>query len=164
VADFRVVGVDPGLAATGFAVVEARDRKGVAQVWDTISTSQSDPLPQRLRHIFIDFMEILKQWNARILVIEDAYVMQRFPKAALQLGAVRGVLKLAAALEEMDVIELTPTEVKVALTGNGRAPKEQVEKTVRKLCTIQGEIKTTHASDALALAIVGLSRCGAVRW
>jgi crossover junction endodeoxyribonuclease RuvC len=61
-------------------------------------------------------------------------------------------------------MELKPTEIKAALTGNGRANKDQVERAVRKFLGIKEPIKSEHASDALALALVGLSRANAVRW
>jgi crossover junction endodeoxyribonuclease RuvC len=61
-------------------------------------------------------------------------------------------------------MELKPTEIKAALTGNGRANKDQVEKAVRKILGIKEQIKSEHASDALALALVGLSRANAVQW
>lgn len=161
---FTAIGVDPGLAETGFAVVEVIEKKGLPRALDTISTCPGDSTPKRLQTIFVDFGRILRQWNVQLLVIEDVYVMPKYPKAAMQLGAVRGVLKVAAAMEEVQVMELRPTEVKVALTGNGRASKQQVERTVRKLCALSDEIKPDHASDALAMAMVGLSRCGMIRW
>jgi len=164
VANFRAIGVDPGLAETGYAVIEVFDKKGIAQEWNSFTTDPSDSMPKRLLKIFADFKKILQKWSAEILFLEGVYVLPKFPKAALQLGAVRGVLELAAAIDNIEVMELKPTEVKMALTGNGRARKDQVERAVRKILMIKETIKPAHASDALALALVGLSRYGAVRW
>ena len=161
---FTAVGVDPGLADTGIAVVEVVGRKGVPRLWDTISTNSKVPVPKRLESIFHKTVDTLRQWQAGLLVVEDVYFLPKYPKAAMQLGAVCGILNLAAALEQVEVLEIKPTEVKMALTGNGRAPKEQVEKAVRRICGIKSHIGASHASDALALAIVGLSRVGKVRW
>jgi len=74
------------------------------------------------------------------------------------------VLMLAAAAANMTVLELKPTEVKLALTGNGRASKQQVERSVRKILMVDGAIDSEHAADALALALVGLSRSGSPLW
>ena len=162
--EFRAIGVDPGLSKTGYAVVEVSNRKVIAREWNVFSTSSEDSIPRRLQSIYTDFEKILKKWDAQILILEDVFVLPKYPKAALQLGAVRGVLSLAAAIENMEVMELKPTEVKMALTGNGRANKDQLERAVRKLIMVEDKIKSEHASDALALALVGLSRSGVVQW
>jgi crossover junction endodeoxyribonuclease RuvC len=97
-------------------------------------------------------------------VLEDIFVYNKYPKAAIQLGAVRGVIYLVAQHKKIDAYEMKPTEVKSALTGNGRASKQQVEKTTQKILDIKDTIKSNHATDALALAITGLSRNGYFRW
>lgn len=158
------IGVDPGLSKTGYAVVEVNDKRGIAREWDTLSTDPKESTPKRLQSIFLNFEKILQKWDAQILILEDVFMLPKFPKAALQLGAVRGVLALAAANKNMVIIELKPTEVKMALTGNGRANKDQVERAVRKILSLKDKVKPEHASDALALALVGLSRADAARW
>ena len=70
---FTAIGVDPGLADTGFAVIEVVDRRGVARAWDTISTNAKEPVPKRLETIYSRIVEILKQWNTGLLVLEDVY-------------------------------------------------------------------------------------------
>ncbi len=160
----RAIGVDPGLLRTGYAIVEVSEKRGIVREWNSFSTNPKESIPRRLQGIYINFKKFLKKWNPQLLILEDVYVLSKYPKAALQLGAVRGVLTLAAAIENIEVMELKPTEVKMALTGNGRANKDQVEKAVRKILKIKEKIKPEHASDALALALVGLSRAGAVRW
>ncbi len=163
-ASYTAIGVDPGLAETGFAVIEVVEKKGFARTWDTISTDSKESMPQRLEKIFGNFVKILQQWHAQLLVLEDVYSLPKYPKAGMQLGAVCGILNLAAAIENVQVLQMNPTEVKMALTGNGRAPKDQVEKAVRRICGIRSQIRPSHASDALALAMVGLSRLGMVKW
>jgi len=164
VAELRAIGVDPGLSKSGYAVIEVLDKTWAAREWSSFSTDPKASTSKRLQQIYINFEKLLRKWNAQIVVIEDVYVLPKYPKAALQLGAVRGVLMLAAATENMVVLELKPTEVKMALTGNGRAGKQQVERTVRKILRVEEKIESDHASDALALALVGLSRSGSFRW
>ena len=162
--NFTAVGVDPGLADTGIAVIEVVEHRGYARTWKTISTKSKDSMPMRLHAIYNGVVEVFTKWNATVLVVEDVFFLPKYPKAAMQLGAVHGVLNLAAALKNLEVVEMKPTEVKKALTGNGRAPKDQVERAVRRMCGIKEPIKPDHASDALALAVVGLSRLGLVNW
>ena len=161
---FTAVGIDPGLAETGIAVIEVIERRGYARTWETFTTKSKESIPRRLEALFNGIVEIFTKWNATVLVVEDVFFLPKYPKAAMQLGAVHGILNLAAALKNIEVVTIKPTEVKMALTGNGRAPKEQVEKAVRRICGITETIKPSHASDALALAVVGLSRLGVVKW
>jgi len=163
-AHIKAIGIDPGLATTGFAIVETLERHGRACHWGNIKTSSDLPFSERLNIIYTQLSEILSHWHPQLMVMEDIYVYNKYPKAAIQLGAVRGVIYLVAQHKKIDTCEMKPTEVKSALTGNGRASKQQVEKTTQKILDIKETIKSNHASDALALAITGLSRNGYFRW
>ena len=160
----KVIGIDPGLAMTGFGVVEALSRGGRACEWGTIRTEPGAPLPFRLKTIYDELKILFEEWKPNLLVLEDVFVLKQFPKAAIQLGEVRGVIYLAAQEREIPVLEVKPTEVKSALTGSGRADKEQVKKTIRRILRIEGPISSSHAGDALALALTGLSRNGNLYW
>jgi len=160
----KAIGVDPGLASTGFAVVEALEKRGRACHWGNIKTNPNLTFSERLNSIYYQLSEILSCWHPQLLIMEDVYVYHKFPKAVIQLGAVRGVIYLAAHHKKIDVYEIKPTELKSALTGNGRASKQQVEKITQKILNIKETIRSNHASDALALAITGLSRNGFFCW
>ncbi len=160
----KAIGIDPGLAMTGFGVVEALSRGGKACEWGTIRTEASCPIPLRLKTIYDELKGLLKKWEPNILALEEVFVLKQFPKAAIQLGEVRGVIYLAAQEENIPVIEVRPTEVKSALTGSGRADKEQIKKTIRRILKIEDPLSSSHAGDALALALTGLSRNGNFRW
>jgi len=160
----KAIGIDPGLANTGFAIVEALERRGRACHWGDIKTSSNLPFSERLNIIYTQLSEILSHWHPQLLVMEDVYVYNKYPKAAIQLGAVKGIIYLAAQHKEVDACGIKPTEVKSALTGNGRASKQQVEKMAQKILNIKETIKSNHVSDALALAVTGLSRNGFFRW
>ena len=73
---------------------------------------------------------------------------------------VKGIIYLAAHVLQTKIMDIKPTEAKKAITGNGRAKKEQVEKAVRNILNIQEKVKPNHASDALALALTGVFRSG----
>lgn len=160
----RAIGIDPGLAATGFAIVETTGRGGRACEWGGIKTDSRDPLPSRLCRLFDAVGGIVEKWLPDLMVMEDVFMVERFPRAAIQLGEVRGVISLAAWKQNIPIAEIKPTEVKRALTGNGRAAKDQIEKTLRQMLGIEGRIMPHHASDAMALALMGLSRRGWLRW
>ncbi len=158
------IGVDPGLASTGFAVIELLERGGRVCQWGTITTCPGPTLSERLSCIYANLSEILSRWHPRLMVVEDVYVYKKYPKAAIQLGAVRGVVLLAAEHGRVRVCEIKPTEIKSALTGSGRASKEQVGTMIRRVLNFQGGKTSDHVSDAMALAVTGLSRSGLLRW
>lgn len=160
----RALGIDPGLAATGFAVVETIDRGGRACEWGGIRTDSRRPMASRLCRLFDAVVEITERWTPDLMVIEDVFVVDRFPRSAIQLGAVRGVICLAGWKQNIPIAEIKPTEMKKALTGNGWAAKDQIEKSLRRMLGIEERITPHHASDAMALALTGLSRNGWLRW
>ncbi len=156
----RALGIDPGLAATGFAVAEALIKGGELCVWGSIRTQSKKTQPLRLQEIYEGIDQLIKKWSPQLLVIEDVFVLDKFPKAAIQLGEVVGVIMLAAQNNMVETLRICPTEVKSCLTGNGRADKSIVSKAVKRIFSVKTDIKPDHASDAAALALVGLSRKG----
>lgn len=160
----KAIGIDPGLAMTGFGVVEALSRGGKACDWGAIRTEPTSPIPLRLRTIYDGLKGLLGKWNPNLLALEEVFVLRQFPKAAIQLGEVRGVIYLAAQEMNVPVVELKPTEVKSALTGSGRADKDQMKKAIRQILRIENSLSSSHAGDALALAVTGLSRHTNFRW
>lgn len=160
----KAIGIDPGLAMTGFGIVEAVDRGGKACDWGTIRTESDCPLPLRLKIIYDGIRRLFERWEPDLLAIEDVFVLQQFPKAAIRLGEVRGVICLAAQEQEISIVEVKPTEVKSALTGSGRADKKQMQRAIRQMLKIEEPIGSSHAGDALALALTGLSRTSQFRW
>ena len=149
---------------TGFGVVETLSRGGKACDWGAIRTEADCPIPLRLKIIYDELKGLLEKWKPSLLVLEEVFVLKEFPKAAIQLGEVRGVIYLAAQEMDIPVMEVKPTEVKSALTGSGRADKKQIERAIRQLLRIEGSLGSSHAGDALALALTGLSRSRNFRW
>ncbi|MDO9123144.1 MAG: crossover junction endodeoxyribonuclease RuvC [Deltaproteobacteria bacterium] len=160
----KAIGIDPGLAMTGFGVVETLSRGGKACDWGAIRTESDCPISLRLKIIYDGIKELLEKWRPDLLAVEQVFVLKQFPKAAIQLGEVRGVIFLAAQEKDIPVVEVRPTEVKSALTGSGRADKKQIERAIRQLLRIEGSLGSSHAGDALALALTGLSRSRNFRW
>jgi crossover junction endodeoxyribonuclease RuvC len=160
----KAIGIDPGLAMTGFGIVETLSQGGKACDWGAIRTEAGSPIPIRLKTIYDELKRLCEKWKPNMLVLEEVFVLKQFPKAAIQLGEVRGVIYLAAQEMNIPVVDIKPTEVKSALTGSGRAEKEQIQKTVRRILKIEAPLDSSHAGDALALALTGLSRNTNFRW
>jgi crossover junction endodeoxyribonuclease RuvC len=158
------LGIDPGLAATGFAVVGCLQRGGELCDWGAITTSSKTPPEKRLHEIYCSVRELIVQWQPDIIAIEDIYVLKTYPRAAIQLGEVKGIIALAAAEADIDYLHIKPAEVKHGLTGNGRAPKHQVSRAVQSSLGLAHSIKPEHASDAAAIALMALSRTGHYNW
>jgi crossover junction endodeoxyribonuclease RuvC len=160
----RIIGIDPGLARTGFAVVEPLQKGGRVCHCGNINTDPGHPIGDRLSIIYRELSRVLEEWRPDLMVLEDVFVMKQFPMAAMQLGEVRGVIRLAARNMKVPISEMKPTEVKNALTGSGRADKGQIKRVVRRMLHVEDSIKSDHISDAMALALTGLTRNGLFRW
>lgn len=151
----RVLGIDPGLRATGYGVVEAGrgDLRHVAS--GTIIIPLTPPLPERLRALFDALTEICVRYQPAAMAVEHAFLAKNVA-VALKLGQAQGIALLVAAQAALPVTEYSPSEIKVAVTGYGGAAKEQVKQMVGRLLRLAVEPTTDHATDALATAICHL--------
>jgi crossover junction endodeoxyribonuclease RuvC len=154
----KIIGIDPGLAATGIGIVSGLGPRIDSYSFGSIHTSKNTSLPGRLDKIFSKLLELLKSENPDLMVIEDVYSLNRYPKSGLLLGQVTGVIQLAGFHAAVPSIEIPVREAKQILTGNGNADKQQLEKAVRHQLKHKLPIKPVHASDAMGLALIGLYR------
>ena len=154
----KVIGVDPGLSATGVGIVRGIDLKVDGFSFGSIHTSKNLPLLNRLDKIFSNLLKVLNDEKPDLMVVEDVFSTEKFPNAGITLGKVTGVILLAGCRMEIPVIEVPVRESKQVLTGNGNATKIQLEKAVRRLLNLTTPIRPYHASDALGLALLGLFR------
>ena len=154
----KVIGIDPGLAATGFGVVQGSGSRIGDYVFGTIRTSKAETLPSRLHRIFSEVCSILISEKPDLMVIEDIFSLKQYPKSSIALGKVSGVILLACSQCGVVTMEVPVREVKRILTGNGNANKNQIERAVRRFLKRDTPITPSHASDAIALALIGLFR------
>ncbi|MFC1591743.1 crossover junction endodeoxyribonuclease RuvC [Thermodesulfobacteriota bacterium] len=161
---YRALGIDPGLAATGYAVIGSFSKGGEVCSAGSIKTAPRHSVPLRLQQIYREMSTLIETWLPQLIVVEDVYVLDKFPKAAIQLGEVRGVIYLAAQERAVEILSIRPTVVKSCLAGNGRATKQQVSRSVKRVLGLSREITPDHASDAAALALIGMSRKGFISW
>ncbi len=153
-----VLGIDPGLAATGIGFVTGLGNKIFQYAYGAVNTSQRAVQGKRLEKIYDRVNALIQKEQPDLVVIESVFSLEKYPKSAIALGKVCGVILLAAQKSQCVVKEVAVREAKQVLTGNGNAPKEQLEKAVRNVLGCQSAIRPYHASDALGLALIGLFR------
>ena len=153
-----VIGIDPGLAATGVGIVRGSGRNITGYSFGSISTSKSNPLPNRLDHIYSKILQTLKAEKPDLMVVEDSFSLTKYPKSGITLGQVSGVVLLAGWQVGVSSVEIPVREAKQVLTGNGNATKVQLEEAVRQRLNHKSAIRPYHASDALGLALIGFYR------
>jgi len=158
----KIIGIDPGLAATGIGVVQGIDFKVSDYSYGGIYTSKNLPLPDRLACIYSKLTHIIETQKPDVMIVEDVFSLEKFPKSGITLGEVTGVILLAGCKAGVPVSEISVREAKQVITGNGRATKLQLEMAVRNLLNQSKAIRPFHASDALGLALIGLYRHKAV--
>ncbi len=154
----KIVGIDPGLSATGIGIVKGMGFNVEGYSFGNINTSKNLSLPNRLDQLFSNLLLVLKDEKPDLMIVEDVFSVQKFPKAGITLGKVIGVVLLAGCKADVPVVEVSVREAKQVLTGNGSASKMQLEKAVRRLLNLTDPIRPYHASDAMGLALLGLFR------
>jgi crossover junction endodeoxyribonuclease RuvC len=154
----KIIGIDPGLAATGVGIVRGLGLRIDGYSFGSISTSTTTSLPKRLDQIFSKLLQILNTEKPDLMVVEDVYSLNRYPKSGILLGQVTGIVLLAGFQASVPSIEISVREAKQVLTGNGNATKMQLEKAVRHQLNHKTSIRPLHASDAMGLALIGLYR------
>ena len=150
-----ILGIDPGTATTGFSII--KDEKGKQELLDfgVIITDKSKKSEIRLREIYESLNKIIKKWQIDEVSVELVFFNTN-AKTVLAVGESRGGGKLAAAKGDLPIFEYTPLQVKMALTGYGRAEKSQVGRMVQKTFKLKFIPKPDDAADAVA---IGLCHC-----
>jgi crossover junction endodeoxyribonuclease RuvC len=147
-----ILGIDPGVAIVGYAVVEARGDALRMIACDVIRTPPGLPLALRLQHIYHQLGEVLTSYHPQEAAMEELF-FGRNVSTAIAVGQARGVALLALANSGLSIAEYTPNEVKLAVTGYGAAKKEQVGEMVRILLHLKAVPRPDDAADAAAIAI-----------
>jgi len=146
------MGIDPGLANTGFGVLRVSGSRMTAIDGGTIETGSEVADEHRLRTIHDSLVELIGWHEPESVALESLY-FGRNVRSALAVGQARGVIMLAAAAKELRCFDYTPQAVKLAVCGSGAAAKDQVKHMVGVLLKLPAEPPSDHAADALAVAI-----------
>lgn len=149
-----IAGIDPGLNTTGYGVIRT-DAVGVAWLAEggTIRPTAKAPLECRLQELHRGIREVLEEHRPDVVVVEELYSKYEHPRTAILMGHARGVVYLAAAEMGVAVVGYTASTVKRAVTGSGRASKDQVQSMVQRALRLAQAPQPDHVSDALALAL-----------
>jgi len=149
----RILGVDPGLEVTGYGLVacEGRHLRSVAS--GTVVTDPHRALVERLGELHARFTQVLTACAPDIVVLEELYAHYQHPMTAILMGHARGVLALAVVQQGIPLSCYPPTHVKKAVTGNGHATKQQIQRMVAALLKLPQLPEPNDVSDALALAL-----------
>jgi len=148
----RIMGIDPGIAITGYGIIERKGNDVVLLDCGSITTCSSIKIPERLSVIYNELTKIITEFKPSRVAIEELF-FNKNAKTVMQVGQARGVSILAAANKGVQVWEYTPLEVKQSIVGYGRASKEQVQEMVRILLNLKKAPKPDDVSDALAIAL-----------
>jgi crossover junction endodeoxyribonuclease RuvC len=147
-----VLGIDPGTAITGYGLVKGEDDDLTLVAYGAITTSSDWPLPERLQRIYQELTALIEDRQPTAVAVEELFFSKNV-RTALSVGQARGVALLAAANAGLPIHEYTPLQVKQAITGYGRATKDQVQQMVRMLLGLDSVPQPDDAADAIAVAI-----------
>ncbi len=149
----RILGVDPGLNITGYGVIEASSQGVSLCEAGVIRGRSSKSLTLRVREIYTGLCDVVKSLEPQVLALEQLYSHYQRPKTAILMGHARGVICLAAAEAEIPVEHYSATQVKKILTGNGRAPKHQIQLAIARELQLADPPDPPDVADALAIAV-----------
>ena len=149
------LGIDPGTATTGYGLITEKGDKLVFVDHGVITTSRKDTSQARLRKIYGGLKTIILDYRPKAMAVEKLYFGAN-TKTAMAVGQARGIVLLTAAEFKIPIAEYTPLEVKMAITGYGKADKKQVQHMVKNILGLTFLPKPDDAADALAIAICHL--------
>ncbi len=149
----RVLGIDPGTNYMGYAVVEKNTNKNFyLQIYGALELKKITDIYDRLRIIYRKVDNLIKQYSPDLLAIEAPFYGKN-PQSMLKLGRAQGVAIVAALNNNLQIVEYAPRKIKLAITGNGNASKEQVAAMVIKILNIKEKPSRFDQSDAAAVAL-----------
>lgn len=148
----RILGIDPGIGRTGWGVVEVQSAKCKAQNFGCFETEPNSYVPDRLEKIYDHIYELITTYKPQALAIEELFFNTNVT-TAFTVGQARGVVLLAAAQKKLPIGIYTPLQVKMAITGYGRAEKAQIGQMVKVLLSLEKIPKPDDTADALAIAL-----------
>lgn len=154
-----ILGIDPGLANTGWGVVRTDGPRCVPLAYGCIKTAAREPLPARLTLIHDEVRDVVERFRPDACAIESIFFGTN-AKSAFATGQARGVALLALAGHEIALAEYSPVQIKSVVVGTGTADKRQVIYMVRVALSLDHDPKPDHAADALAAALTHARLCG----
>lgn len=147
----KIIGIDPGIARVGWAVIETKGYEPNALAFGCITTDQKDTPQHRLMTIHTSLSEILKKYSPDVMSIEDLFFGTN-AKTAFVVGQARGVILLSAEQKDIPTVSYTPLAIKRAICGDGQADKKQILSMIMRIYKLTKPPKPDDTADALAIA------------
>ncbi len=148
-----ILGIDPGYATVGYGVIESYGSNRIRAIdYGVVTTPKEDSLPKRLKVISDSFSYLIDKYKPDAVAIEELF-FQNNQKTAIAVAEARGALLLTVYSKTDQLFEYTPLQIKQAMTGYGRAEKQQIQYMVKVLLKLEKVPKPDDAADALAVAI-----------
>ena len=156
-----ILGIDPGTATTGYGVIDYK-KKGKKQIvcldYGIIQTSPKHTDGERLIQLNVDLNEIIKKYKPEMAAVERLFFFKNL-KTVMPVSQARGIIIYTLSKKNVPFIEVTPQQAKTSVTGYGKATKNQVQKMVQNLLSLEELPKPDDAADALAIAICCADKC-----
>ncbi len=153
---FRILGIDPGLQTTGYGVLEVASRGPrvcEAGIIRTTEKTSSRELAPRILFLYNGIVEVIDQLRPDVVVVEQLYAHYQHPRTAILMAHARGVVFLAAAQKSLPLVSYNATRIKRTVTGNGRASKDQVQRTIQRELGLASLPEPSDVADALAASL-----------
>ncbi len=150
----KIIAIDPGYERIGIAVLEKEtsSSKEVLLYSDCFQTNKKDSFEIRLKKIGEELEKLIKEYKPKVLAIESLFFNSN-QKTALKVSEAKGVIKYTALSKNLEVLEFTPLQIKIAITGYGRSDKNQVTSMLSHLINIKKEVKYDDEYDAIAIGL-----------
>ena len=152
----RVIGIDPGTAIVGFGIVDYIEKKYKVVEYGCIYTSKDLPMEKRITAIYDELDNILKKHSPTHMAVEDLFYFKN-AKTVISVGQARGVILLCGEKNNVPQVSFTPLQIKMGITGYGRADKKQVQLMVQRILKLSEIPQPDDAADALAIAITHIN-------
>ncbi len=150
-----VIGIDPGIATTGYGVIKKEKDSFCCLDYGVIKTNKKDTTPSRLSVLDKNISSLIKKYSPNFLAVENLYFFKNV-KSALPVSQAKGVILLNAEKSKINVCEFTPLEVKTTVTGYGKADKNQIQEMIRITLNLKEKPCPPDAADALGVALCGI--------
>jgi crossover junction endodeoxyribonuclease RuvC len=149
----RILGIDPGLRVCGYACLEAGGDKETLIEAGVIRTATGSAIEEKLNRIAEDTQSLLETFKPDVVAVEELYSHYAHPRTAILMGHARGVILQKCAQAAIEVRSFSATRIKKSITGNGRASKEQVQKTIQTIMSLPQIPEPNDVADAIAAAL-----------
>ncbi len=147
-----IMGIDPGLANTGWGVIETRGTQCRARAYGCIHTERDEQVPARLKRIYDEICTVIARYAPSEVAVEEVFFCAN-AQSAIATAQARGAALVACAAQGLEIGEYTPMQIKQAVAGTGAAEKQQVQYMVKALLHLEREPRPDHCADALAAAV-----------